>query len=237
MAVIREHLARKGLGLHNDLQNEHVDRRQQRRPAADDQRTAPTSRRPSGSTTSPKGAGASRSASPSPTHGSDATHMETHRRPRRRRVDHQRREDVEHRHPRRAVRPDLRPHERQAPATATASPRSSCRPNSPGFEIVEFLWTFNMPTDHAHIRLTDVRVPAQRDLRRRGRGPAGRAALLQREPHPPGRVEPRRRAVLHRPSRSSTPRSARRSASRSRRTRRSSSRSSSCRRSARCCAR
>jgi alkylation response protein AidB-like acyl-CoA dehydrogenase len=30
---------------------------------------------------------------------------------------------------------------------------------SPGFEIVEFLWTFNMPTDHAHIRLTDVRVP------------------------------------------------------------------------------
>ncbi len=30
---------------------------------------------------------------------------------------------------------------------------------SPGFEIVEFLWTFNMPTDHAHVRLTDVRVP------------------------------------------------------------------------------
>src|SRR5260221_14507721 len=31
--------------------------------------------------------------------------------------------------------------------------------NSPGFEILEFLWTFNMATDHAHIRLTDVRVP------------------------------------------------------------------------------
>ena len=30
---------------------------------------------------------------------------------------------------------------------------------SPGFEVLEFLWTFNMPTDHAHIRLTDVRVP------------------------------------------------------------------------------
>ena len=70
--------------------------------------------------------------------------------------------------------------------------------DSPGFEIVEFLWTFNMPTDHAHIRFTDVRVPDTRDLRRRGPGPAGRAALLQREPHPPGRVEPRRRAVLHR---------------------------------------
>ena len=31
--------------------------------------------------------------------------------------------------------------------------------DSPGFEVVEYLWTFNMPTDHAHIRLTDVRVP------------------------------------------------------------------------------
>ena len=29
----------------------------------------------------------------------------------------------------------------------------------PGFEIVEFLWTFNMPTDHAHVRFTDIRVP------------------------------------------------------------------------------
>jgi acyl-CoA dehydrogenase len=31
--------------------------------------------------------------------------------------------------------------------------------DSPGFEIVEYLWTFNMPTDHGHIRFTDVRVP------------------------------------------------------------------------------
>ena len=38
--------------------------------------------------------------------------------------------------------------------------------SSPGFEILEYLWTFNMPTDHAHIRLTDVRVPGWRDLRR-----------------------------------------------------------------------
>ena len=38
--------------------------------------------------------------------------------------------------------------------------------DSPGFEILEYLWTFNMPTDHAHIRLTDVRVPALGDLRR-----------------------------------------------------------------------
>ena len=31
--------------------------------------------------------------------------------------------------------------------------------DSPGFKIEEFLWTFNMPTDHAHISLTNVRVP------------------------------------------------------------------------------
>ena len=30
--------------------------------------------------------------------------------------------------------------------------------DSPGFQIEEFMWTFNMPTDHAHVRLTEVRV-------------------------------------------------------------------------------
>ena len=40
--------------------------------------------------------------------------------------------------------------------------------DSPGFEVLEFLWTFNMPTDHAHIRLSDVRVP---EGHLRGRGP------------------------------------------------------------------
>jgi acyl-CoA dehydrogenase len=42
--------------------------------------------------------------------------------------------------------------------------------SSPGFEIVEFLWTFNMPTDHAHIRLTDVRVPNDAIFGGEGRG-------------------------------------------------------------------
>ncbi|GAB2671163.1 acyl-CoA dehydrogenase family protein [Nocardia goodfellowii] len=30
---------------------------------------------------------------------------------------------------------------------------------APGFQVEEYLWTFNMPTDHARISLTDVRVP------------------------------------------------------------------------------
>jgi alkylation response protein AidB-like acyl-CoA dehydrogenase len=31
--------------------------------------------------------------------------------------------------------------------------------SSHGFKIEEFLWTFNMPTDHARVSFTDVRVP------------------------------------------------------------------------------
>ncbi|MFM2077225.1 MAG: hypothetical protein RJA49_1115, partial [Actinomycetota bacterium] len=42
--------------------------------------------------------------------------------------------------------------------------------SSPGFEVLEYLWTFNMPTDHAHIRLTDVRVPAAAVFGGEGRG-------------------------------------------------------------------
>jgi alkylation response protein AidB-like acyl-CoA dehydrogenase len=42
--------------------------------------------------------------------------------------------------------------------------------DSPGFEVKEFLWTFNMPTDHAHVGLTDVRVPANAVFGEVGRG-------------------------------------------------------------------
>jgi alkylation response protein AidB-like acyl-CoA dehydrogenase len=42
--------------------------------------------------------------------------------------------------------------------------------DSPGFEVLEFLWTFNMPTDHAHIRLSDVRVPDGAIFGGEGRG-------------------------------------------------------------------
>jgi len=31
--------------------------------------------------------------------------------------------------------------------------------DSPGFTVEEYLWTFNMPTDHARVSFTDVRVP------------------------------------------------------------------------------
>jgi alkylation response protein AidB-like acyl-CoA dehydrogenase len=42
--------------------------------------------------------------------------------------------------------------------------------DSPGFKIEEFLWTFNMPTDHARISLKDVWVPDSAIFGGEGRG-------------------------------------------------------------------
>ena len=42
--------------------------------------------------------------------------------------------------------------------------------DAPGFRIEEMLWTFNMPTDHAHVRLTDVKVPDGAIFGGEGRG-------------------------------------------------------------------
>src|SRR5215469_8636620 len=42
--------------------------------------------------------------------------------------------------------------------------------SSAGFRVEEYLWTFNMPTDHAHVTLTDVRVPDSAIFGGEGRG-------------------------------------------------------------------
>src|SRR5262249_59945195 len=42
--------------------------------------------------------------------------------------------------------------------------------DSPGFKVEEFLWTFNMPTDHGRVSLTDVRVPHDAIFGGEGRG-------------------------------------------------------------------
>jgi alkylation response protein AidB-like acyl-CoA dehydrogenase len=42
--------------------------------------------------------------------------------------------------------------------------------DSPGFVVEEYLWTFNMPTDHGRISLTDVRVPNGAIFGAEGRG-------------------------------------------------------------------
>lgn len=168
MAVIREHLARKGLGLHNDLQNEHsivgnnvglllmlkYGSAQQQAEWIDD--LAEGRRGFAFGITEPE-------------HGSDATHMETT-----------------------AVRDGeewiINGEKTWNTGIHKAShdlifARTSGKAgdgdgitcflvpaDAEGFEVLEYLWTFNMPTDHAHIRLTDVRVPDAAIFGGEGRG-------------------------------------------------------------------
>ncbi|HQY13935.1 MAG TPA: acyl-CoA dehydrogenase family protein, partial [Ilumatobacteraceae bacterium] len=157
MAVIREHLARKGLGLHNDLQNEHsivgnnVGLLLMIAYGTDEQKA-------DWITPLAEGTRGFAFGITEPNHGSDATHMETV-----------------------AVRDGDEwvingektwntgiHHAQYDMIMARTSGKAGdgggitaflVPTQSPGFEVLEYLWTFNMPTDHAHIRLTDVRVP------------------------------------------------------------------------------
>ncbi len=167
MAIIREHLAVKGLGLHNDLQNEHsivgnnvslllmihygTDR--QKADWIDD---LSEGRRYFT-------AGITESA-----HGSDATHMETV-----------------------AVRDgdtwtingekswNTGIHHASHIMTIARTSGSAgdaggltaflVPTDSPGFRIEEMLWTFNMPTDHGRVSFTDVKVPHDSILGGEGR--------------------------------------------------------------------
>lgn len=168
MAIIREHLAAKGLGLHNDLQNEHsivgnnvglllmiiYGTEEQKADWIDDLA---------------EGRRGFAFGITEPDHGSDATHMETS-----------------------AVRDgdewvingaktwntgihkakyDLvfaRTSGKQGDGegiTAFLTPT-----DSKGFVLEEMLWTFNMPTDHGRISLKDVRVSQDAVFGGEGRG-------------------------------------------------------------------
>src|SRR5829696_3608312 len=168
MAVIREHLARKGLGLHNDLQNEHsivgnnVGLLLMIAYGTDEQKAEWIDDLAEGRRGFAFGI-------TEPAHGSDATHMETT-----------------------AVRDgdewvingektwNTGIHKAQSDLIFARTSGDAGDANgitaflvptsNPGFEIVEFLWTFNMPTDHAHIRLTNVRVPDGAVFGGEGRG-------------------------------------------------------------------
>ncbi|MFD4405058.1 acyl-CoA dehydrogenase family protein [Nocardia sp. NPDC058499] len=168
MAVIREHLAHRGLGLHCDLQNEHAivannvglllmleygSPAQKERWV--DGLAAGTRFFAFGIT--------------EPEHGSDATHMETT-----------------------AVRDgddwvingtktwNTGVHIADADLifARTSGNAGDGRgitaflvpTDAPGFEVEEYLWTFNMPTDHARVSLTDVRVPDSAIFGQEGRG-------------------------------------------------------------------
>ena len=157
MAVIREHLARKGLGLHCDLQNEHAivgnnvgllimlayGTEAQKAEWVDD--LANGKRGFAFGITEPE-------------HGSDATFMETHA---------ERDGDEWVINGAKTWNTGLHTAQYDLIMARTSGNAGDgdgitaflTPTDAPGFKIEEFMWTFNMPTDHARISLTDVRVP------------------------------------------------------------------------------
>lgn len=168
MAVIREHLAAKGLGLHNDLQNEHsivgnnVGLLLLLEYGTEEQKEQWLERLSTG-----RGGftfGITESA-----HGSDATHMDTHAV----------RDGDEwvlngekswntgiHKASHAMVMARTSGQDGDGHGiTAFLTPT-----DAPGFEVEEMLWTFNMPTDHGRFTLTNVRVPDSAIFGGEGRG-------------------------------------------------------------------
>lgn len=168
MAVIREHLAVKGLGLHNDLQNEHsivgnnVGLLLMLEYGSEEQKADWVPHLLDGTRGFAFGI-------TEPEHGSDATHMETS-----------------------AVRDGdgwilngektwntgiHRAHSDMILARTSGGPGDGhgitaflTPMDADGLVIEEYLWTFNMPTDHGRVSLTDVRLPDSAILGEEGRG-------------------------------------------------------------------
>ncbi len=161
MAIIREHLAAKGLGLHNDLQNESsivgnfpqvLMFRDFGTPAQQDTfingMISGTHRVAFGLT--------------EPDHGSDATWMETTATP-------ETRDGVEGWSitGEKMWNTGLHVANYDMIFARTSGDRGDAKgiscflvpTNSEGFKIEEYLWTFNMPTDHPRISLNKVWVP------------------------------------------------------------------------------
>ncbi len=156
MAIIREHFATRGLGLHNDLQTEHsivgnnVGLLLMLAYGTEAQQKEWV----------PEMLEARRSfafAITEPDHGSDATHMET---------TAVRESDGWHINGEKTWNTGIH----KAPYDMVMARTSGeagdghgitaflVPTDAGGFKIEEYLWTFNMPTDHARISLTDVIV-------------------------------------------------------------------------------
>ena len=157
MAVIREHLAAKGLGLHNDLQDESsiVGNFPQ---VIMMERFGTETQRIQWSEPMLRGERGFAFGLTEPGHGSDATWMETHA---ERGGDGwvingaKRFNTGVHRatHDLVFARTSGQPG-RPLGITAFLVPT-----DAPGFEVPYYWWTFNMPTDHGEVELHDVTVP------------------------------------------------------------------------------
>ena len=172
MSVIRDHLASKGLGLFNDLQNEHsvvgnfpiiVMLRDFGTPAQKDKfitgQLEFKTRITFGLT--------------EPNHGSDATHMETKAvREVRNGVDGWliNGEKMWTTGMHTATHCALFARTSGQPGDAKGITCFLTPTDTPGVKIEEYLWTFNMPTDHPRVSFTNVWVPADAMFGEEGRG-------------------------------------------------------------------
>ena len=168
MAIIREHLASKGLGLHCDLQNEHsivannIALLLMLNYGSEEQKATWVEKLAAGDAMFAFGI-------TEPKHGSDATHMET----------------VAHKTSNGWIIQGEKTWNsgiHSAPADLIFARTSGkagdadgitaflVPTDSAGFKLEELLWTFNMPTDHGHVSLEKVRVPETSILGTEGKG-------------------------------------------------------------------
>lgn len=159
MAVIREHLAHKGLGLHNDLQDESsiVGNFPQvimmERFGTDSQRREFSQAMITGERSMAFGL-------TEPEHGSDATWLET-----RAELDG----DTWVINGAKRFNTGVHRATHDLVFARTSGEAGSARgitaflvpTDTPGFTIPFYWWTFNMPTDHGEVELRNVRVPAE----------------------------------------------------------------------------
>jgi alkylation response protein AidB-like acyl-CoA dehydrogenase len=168
MAIIREHLACRGLGLHNDLQNEHsvvgnnIGLLLMLEYGSDAQKSqwleglkSATSGFAFGIT--------------EPEHGSDATHMTTSAT--REGQDWVINGEKTWNTGVHTADCDLVLARTSGAAGDAQGITAFLVPmDTPGLTVEEYLWTFNMPSDHARVSLTDVRVPDTAVFGGEGRG-------------------------------------------------------------------
>ncbi len=161
MAVIREHLAARGLGLHNDLQNEHSIVGNNPFILLFKEFATPEQYARDGEAVM---SGAMRTVFglTEPNHGSDATFMETVAVP-------ETRDGVEGwlingekmwstgMHVATHAMVFARTSGKDGDATGITC--FIVPAHAPGVKVEEYLWTFNMPTDHPRVSFTNVWVP------------------------------------------------------------------------------
>jgi alkylation response protein AidB-like acyl-CoA dehydrogenase len=157
MAVIREHLAAKGLGLHNDLQDESsiIGNFPQ---VIMMERFGTEAQRKEWSQAMLTGDRSFAFGLTEPGHGSDATWMET-------RAEHSGDSWIINGAKRfntgvhRATHDLVFARTSGEPGQAMGITAFLVPTDTPGFEVPYYWWTFNMPSDHGEVELHDVSVP------------------------------------------------------------------------------